>query len=187
MGVLLVGPRDPGWLPDRWQSLVARPNVHHVGAVPFEELPRWLARIDVGLTPYTDTAFNRASFPLKTLEYLAAGRPLVGSDLPATRGLAEESLDVSVASTPGAFAARVREVAELPRDDAAMARRRAVANRHSWSARATRFTQLLALATGSAVMSSGIPSGAATNEGGKSMNGTGEPAGGRANTTRGAG
>ncbi|HEX4722628.1 MAG TPA: glycosyltransferase, partial [Pseudonocardiaceae bacterium] len=94
MGLLLVGPRDPGWLPDRWDALVARPNVRHVGAVPFEELPRWLARIDVGLTPYTDTVFNRASFPLKTLEYLAAGRPVVGSDLPATRGLAQESRDV---------------------------------------------------------------------------------------------
>ena len=72
LGLLLVGPRDPGWLPERWDSLVGRPNVHHAGAVPFEDLPRWLARMDVGLTPYTDTPFNRASFPLKSLEYLAA-------------------------------------------------------------------------------------------------------------------
>lgn len=187
MGVLLVGPRDPGWLPDRWAALVARPNVYHAGAVPFDELPRWLARIDVGLTPYTDTAFNRASFPLKTLEYLAAGRPVVGSDLPATRGLAEESPDVVAVAGAADFAARVREVAGLPRDDAVVARRRAVANRHSWTVRATRFTQLLALATGSPVMSARIPGGAATNEGGESMNGAGEPADGRTNTPRRAG
>ena len=43
--------------------------------------------IDVGLTPYAQSAFNEASFPLKTLEYLAAGRPAVVSDLPAHRWL----------------------------------------------------------------------------------------------------
>jgi teichuronic acid biosynthesis glycosyltransferase TuaH len=183
MGVLLVGPRDPGWLPDRWQSLVARPNVHHVGAVPFEELPRWLARMDVGLTPYTDTAFNRASFPLKTLEYLAAGRPVVGSDLPATRGLAEESPDVSAVAGVAEFAARVREVADVPREPGVVQRRRAVAHRHSWTARATRFAQLLTLATGSGHGRDVV----ATNSAGDSMNQAGEPVDGRTDTPRRAG
>jgi teichuronic acid biosynthesis glycosyltransferase TuaH len=145
LGLLLVGPRDPGWLPDRWDSLVARPNVHHAGAVPFAELPRWLARMDVGLTPYTDTAFNRASFPLKTLEYLAAGRPVVGSDLPATRGLARESRDVIAVAGAQAFAGRVMAVADLSREPQDVRRRQAVARRHSWSSRATRLAGLLGL------------------------------------------
>jgi teichuronic acid biosynthesis glycosyltransferase TuaH len=146
LGLLLVGPRDPGWLPDRWADLVARPNVHHTGAVPFEELPQWLARMDVGLTPYTDTAFNRASFPLKTLEYLAAGRPVVGSDLPATRGLAVESPDVTAVAGPAAFAGAVMAAADLPRTPDVVARRRhTVAVRHSWSSRATRLAALLGL------------------------------------------
>jgi len=176
MGLLLVGPRNP----DRWESLVARPNVHHVGAVPFAELPRWLARIDVGLTPYTDTAFNRASFPLKTLEYLAAGRPVVSSDLPASRGLAEESADVFAVAGPAEFAARVRELADVPHDPDAVRRRRAVAQRHSWAARAIRFTQLLTLARSDhRDMGS-----AATKDPDDSMNGTGEPANGRTRTPR---
>jgi teichuronic acid biosynthesis glycosyltransferase TuaH len=146
LGLLLVGPRDPGWLPDRWAELTGRPNVHHVGAVPFDELPRWLARIDVGLTPYTDTAFNRASFPLKTLEYLAAGRPVVGSDLPATRGLARESDDVTAVAGPAEFAAAV-QAAAVAAPLGAVQRRRAVAGRHSWAARATRLAELLDLRT----------------------------------------
>jgi teichuronic acid biosynthesis glycosyltransferase TuaH len=147
LGLLLVGPRDPGWLPERWDSLLARPNVHHTGAVPFAELPQWLARMDVGLTPYTDTAFNRASFPLKTLEYLAAGRPVVGSDLPATRGLARECADVVAVAGAQAFAGRVMAVADLPRDPGDVRRRQAVARRHSWSSRATRLAGLLGLPT----------------------------------------
>ena len=156
LGLLLVGPRDPGWLPDRWADLVARPNVHHTGAVPFEELPQWLARMDVGLTPYTDTAFNRASFPLKTLEYLAAGRPVVGSDLPATRGLAVESPDVTAVAGPAAFARAVMAAADLPRTpDVVARRRRTVAVRHSWSSRATRLAALLGLPSAPAEPTSG--------------------------------
>ncbi|HEX3589930.1 MAG TPA: glycosyltransferase [Pseudonocardiaceae bacterium] len=148
VGLLLVGPRDPGWLPGRWGELVRRPNVHHTGAVPFAELPRWLARMDVGLTPYTDTAFNRASFPLKTLEYLAAGRPVVGSDLPATRGLATESRDVTAVAGAAEFARRVIAAAGIPRTaDVVQRRRRVVAVRHSWAARAVRLATLLGLPT----------------------------------------
>lgn len=147
LGLLLVGPRDPGWLPDRWDALVARPNVHHAGAVPFEDLPKWLARMDVGLTPYTDTPFNRASFPLKTLEYLAAGRPVVGSDLPATRGLAAQGKDVTAVAGPEAFARQVMVAADVPRTPDVKRRRQAVAARHSWSARATRMARLVGLPT----------------------------------------
>jgi teichuronic acid biosynthesis glycosyltransferase TuaH len=147
LGLLLVGPRDPGWLPERWDALVGRPNVYHAGAVPFAELPRWLARMDVGLTPYTDTPFNRASFPLKTLEYLAAGRPVVGSDLPATRGLAAQSRDVTAVAGPAAFARQVMLAADTPRTPDVVRRRQSVAARHSWSARATRMAGLLGLPT----------------------------------------
>lgn len=158
LGLLLVGPRDPGWLPERWAELVARPNVHHTGAVPFAELPRWLARIDVGLTPYTDTAFNRASFPLKTLEYLAAGRAVVGSDLPATRGLAVESVDVTAVAGPAAFARAVTAAAGVPRTPDVVARRRRIVTvRHSWASRATRLAGLLGLATSSTRSVANLP------------------------------
>lgn len=177
LGLLLVGPRDPGWLPDRWAELVARPNVHHTGAVPFADLPRWLARIDVGLTPYTDTAFNRASFPLKTLEYLAAGRPVVGSDLPATRGLATESVDVTAVAGGAAFASAVVAAADVPRTPDVVARRRRVVTvRHSWASRATRLAGLLGLATGS---SGSVAKVAATKGTREPMHGVTDRASGR--------
>ena len=78
---------SPTFDPERMEALIARPNVHWLGTKPFAELPSYLGAIDVGLTPYAQSAFNRASFPLKTLEYLAAGRPAVASDLPAHRWL----------------------------------------------------------------------------------------------------
>jgi teichuronic acid biosynthesis glycosyltransferase TuaH len=145
IGLLLVGPREESWEPVRAARLLGRPGVYHVGAVPFEDLSRWLARMDVGLTPYADTPFNRASFPLKTLEYLAAGLPVVSSDLPASRRLRSETDQVLLATEPASFAGAVLEAAELTGEPAARAQRLAVAQRHSWQARAEEFAELTGL------------------------------------------
>ena len=85
--LLLVGPVDPRLKRDRFNELTSKSNVHYVGAVSTNEVPSYLSAIDVGITPYMDTPFNRASFPLKTLEYLGAGLPVVSADLPAARWL----------------------------------------------------------------------------------------------------
>jgi teichuronic acid biosynthesis glycosyltransferase TuaH len=145
IGLLLVGPLQTSG--PAWTELLKHRNVFHPGAVAFDELPRWLCRMSVGLTPYLDTAFNRASFPLKTLEYLAAGRPVVGSDLPATRDLAAECADVHAVADPAAFVSTVHRVAGAPVDQQRVAARRAVAHRHSWSARADQLADLLHLRT----------------------------------------
>ncbi|GHF72026.1 teichuronic acid biosynthesis glycosyltransferase TuaH [Amycolatopsis bartoniae] len=142
LGLVLVGPRDPAWQPERVDALLRRDNVHYAGALPFERLRPWLARFDVGLTPYADTAFNRASFPLKTLEYLAAGKPVVSTDLPASRRLRAETAEIRLASTPRDFAAAVREAVRQKGDPAA---RREVARRHSWRTRADELAEMLGL------------------------------------------
>jgi teichuronic acid biosynthesis glycosyltransferase TuaH len=132
--VLLVGPRSGMTEDARFDDLVRRPGVRWVGPKPFTALPGYLRVIDVGLTPYADTAFNRASFPLKTLEYLAAGRPVVSTPLPANDWLASDL--VHVAAGPEEFARRVLELLGSPRTPAAVARRQAFARTHSWAHRA---------------------------------------------------
>jgi teichuronic acid biosynthesis glycosyltransferase TuaH len=145
VGLLLVGRREQRWSPRSVDALLARPNVHHVGPVPFEELPAWFARLDVGLTAYADSAFNRASFPLKTLEYLAAGLPVVSTDLPASRMLREETSDVWIAADHYGFANAVCEAARSSSGPTAVSRRQAVAARHSWSSRADEFVRVVGL------------------------------------------
>ena len=123
----------------RFDSLVARPGVSWLGSKDFSTLPAYLAGADVGLVPY-DSKFNEGSFPLKTLEYLAAGLPVVATDLPAIRWL--DSSEVHVADEPAAFAEHVVRVSGHS-DPRGVEARRAVAREHSWERRGRAFTELL--------------------------------------------
>jgi teichuronic acid biosynthesis glycosyltransferase TuaH len=132
--LLLVGPKDPAFEPERFRALLGRPNVRWVGPKPFEALPSYLRLIDVGIVPYGDSPFNRGSFPLKVLEYLAAGRAVVATDLPSIRWLATDL--VTMASGPGAFSDAVdRSLGEV-RSPAVIEKRRAFAAMHDWAGRA---------------------------------------------------
>ena len=142
MSLLLIGPRGSEYESARFDRLLTRSNVQWIGPQPFEQLPAYLARIDVGLVPYTHSGFNLGSFPLKTLEYLAAGLPVVATDLPATRWLGTEL--VVIEDAPARFAAAARAATRSRRDATIVAARRAFAARHDWSTRADQMAELFA-------------------------------------------
>ena len=147
--LLLIGPGPRGGLGAELSRLVSRPNVQWTGPQDFDALPGYLRHIDVGLIPYTDTAFNHASFPLKALEYLAAGRPVLSTDIGALRWLREgrnigltpgpalsiTDDDIVIADTPTRFADAAESLMHAGRDDEAISRRQAFAHAHSWDQR----------------------------------------------------
>jgi teichuronic acid biosynthesis glycosyltransferase TuaH len=145
--LLVVGPRtdrDPE-AAIRLDALLAAETVTWLGPVPFEDLPKHLAGAAVGLTPYRVTSFNRASFPLKTLEYLANGLPVVSTDLPAVGWLNTDLIEVG--ANPRHFAEQVLNIVSRPTIGAAADsdRRRRIkfAAGHSWDVRAGRLLDLL--------------------------------------------
>jgi teichuronic acid biosynthesis glycosyltransferase TuaH len=142
--LLLVGPRLPMRDPARWDRLLARPSVQWTGPRPYAELPAYLGAMKVGLTPYADTPFNRASFPLKTLEYLAAGLHVVSTGLPAARALGTRL--VVTADNPGEYEELVAKGLVGPDDAGERARRRAAAEPHDWHHRATDVLRMLGAA-----------------------------------------
>jgi len=104
LSLLLVGPINHPES-DRMLTILRHRNVQAVGEQLISDLPFYLRRSDVGIVPYGNSGFNDASFPLKTLEYLAARLPVVSTELPAPRWL-DTSL-VEVAHTPKEFAQAV--------------------------------------------------------------------------------
>ena len=115
VSLLLVGPR---WFisaaeNEAFDRLTGLAGVHWVGELPRDQLAPFMRVLDVGLTPYRDSMFNRRSYPLKTLEYLAAGVPVVTTDVASLSGLDERY--VSAADSTAAFSARVEEIAKADR------------------------------------------------------------------------
>jgi teichuronic acid biosynthesis glycosyltransferase TuaH len=143
MSLLLVGPCQPTFDMAKMQTLIDRPNVQWVGGKSFEEIPSYLRVIDVGLTPYTQSAFNQGSVPLKTIEYLAAGRPVVATDLPAHRAL--NTPHVAIAKTPDEFAMLASTCLAAGDLREGAAERRAFAEQHSWTRRTADISRAIGL------------------------------------------
>ncbi len=115
-------------------SLPQRPNIHYFGQRPYEHLPGVLAAWDVALLPFARNESTRFISPTKTLEYLAAGTPVVTTPIADVVELYGSV--VRVADDAAAF---VREcAAALAEDEAARARRiaagQALVARTSWDA-----------------------------------------------------
>ena len=132
--LVLVGPIDAASGGPRLDELLDRKTVHAVGPCDFEEVAAWLWSVDVGLVPYRNDEFNRWSFPLKTLEYLAAGLPVVSTGLPASKWLADA--DIGIADSPEDFGETAWQMARAAEDERAVMGRQAFAAGHSWDQRA---------------------------------------------------
>lgn len=63
------------------------PNVHFLGRKPYAELPAYCKAFDVAINPFAINELTLAANPLKVREYLAAGLPVVSTDIPEVRVL----------------------------------------------------------------------------------------------------
>jgi glycosyltransferase involved in cell wall biosynthesis len=128
--IVLVGPQDG---PDPAIPHLSRVRIHP--PVPFEALPALAARAAVLIAPYADLPVTRAMQPLKLKEYLATGKPVVVTKLPATEPWADCA---DVVETPRVFAAAVLERLQtgLP-EGQRQARQRLEGE--SWAAKAAQF------------------------------------------------
>jgi glycosyltransferase involved in cell wall biosynthesis len=109
--------------------LKAEPNVHLLGRRPYAQLPGYCKAFDVALMPFKLNELTLNANPLKVREYLAAGLPVVSSDIPEVRkvGLCK------LAKDPEDF---VRKIDECLAEGAGPTRERAERIRHeSWEAK----------------------------------------------------
>ena len=65
------------------------PNIHLLGRKPYADLPAYCKAFDVAINPFEINELTLAANPLKVREYLAAGLPVVSTDIPEVRVLAD--------------------------------------------------------------------------------------------------
>jgi glycosyltransferase involved in cell wall biosynthesis len=116
--IVLVGPIvkvDPRQLP-------REPNLLYLGACEYERLPEYLSGFDACLMPFAMNDASRFINPTKTLEYLAAGRPVVSTPVP---DVVRQFSDVVRIADSANFDSAVREVLAGTVPDRATGLRRA--------------------------------------------------------------
>ncbi len=116
----LHGPRAEGFDP---KSLHDLDNVKIGPVVPYADLGTTLSSFDAGMLPYCDDAFYRGMSPVKNLEFLAAGLPVVARPSPALEPFADL---VRFASSPETFVTQLEvAIATDSKEQAQVRRRRA--------------------------------------------------------------
>lgn len=97
--MILVGPLSirNAEFRSNYERLRLLPNVHHLGFRPVQTLPNYVRGLDVCLMCYRTDGWAYFGYPLKLHEYLAGGKPVVGSDLPSIR---EFSGVIAIAQSP---------------------------------------------------------------------------------------
>ncbi|MFB9312599.1 glycosyltransferase family 4 protein [Nocardioides plantarum] len=131
---------------DRLARLAEGLPVTLLGAVPPDDVRRWLLAADVSALPRLDLPVTRLVPPLKPVEAMALGRPVVASDLPPTLGLVRDG-ETGLRVAPGdpvALAAALRTLATDPDLRRRLGRAAAehVAATHTWSAVASLYSDL---------------------------------------------
>jgi glycosyltransferase involved in cell wall biosynthesis len=141
--------RDPDvmQLAERARKLGASNRVEFRGYVPYAQVGRELGNADVALLPLPDEPVARYfTSPLKLFDYMAAGVPIVASDLPALREVLRDG-ENALLVPPGDPAAVAKAIARLLADPG-LARRLAAraweeASVYTWDARAAQLLEFL--------------------------------------------
>jgi glycosyltransferase involved in cell wall biosynthesis len=140
---VFVGPRAPHRDIDAIvEEARKRANVHFLGAKTVDELAAYPQHFDVCIMPYLANDYTKYIYPLKLHEYLASGRPTIGTRIPAL-----ERFDnvVRLVSNPEEWPRAIQE-ALTPEANTAdrCAARQAVARCHDWDILVRRIAQTLA-------------------------------------------
>jgi glycosyltransferase involved in cell wall biosynthesis len=142
-----------GWLREI-EAGRADGRVRVMRAVPPSELLAWVGAADVVAMPIQPSTLNhRLTTPNKLFEALAAGVPVVASDLPGMAPIVRSTGagEVVDPTDPTAIAAAIRSILERPAEERAALRRtahRAADESYNWDAQVTKLFEAYGSLTG---------------------------------------
>lgn len=140
---LLAGPvfmEREGNMQGAMEAIRKLPNVT-ITEVDKSHIPSLLAKCDVGIIPYDSfLPFNRYSFPLKLMEYFAAGLPVVSTNINELKrfpGL------VTCGETVESWERAIRDFLKTPLTPRQVARARSIVQANSWENKLNRIMSVI--------------------------------------------
>ncbi len=120
------------------------PNVYLLGHKPHHNLVHYIRQFDVCIVPYVNSLYTATVVPTKINEYLAVGKPVVSTMLPAVCEFNKEHHVLQTAPTePSKFLHAIDRALHEPSDKATIARRREVAALGNWDTRVYAMSALI--------------------------------------------
>jgi glycosyltransferase involved in cell wall biosynthesis len=129
---VLVGPRKSA---ERAAALIQQlslmPNVYFLGGKPVDALPAYVQHMDVCMLCYAVNDYTKFIYPLKLHEYLAGGRPAVGSPI---RSLQEFAHAIRLARTGEEWSTALSDMLDpFHHSPAQVEARRRIARQYDWN------------------------------------------------------
>src|SRR5262249_27620893 len=107
------------------------PNVYFLGAKPVGALPAYAQHLDVCMLCYEVNDYTKFIYPLKLHEYLASGRPVVGSPI---RSVQEFAHIIKLAQTTDEWSQALHDsLAPAASSAGQVEARQSVARQHDWN------------------------------------------------------
>ncbi len=79
--VIIIGDGDPRYM--KYLHSISHPNVIFTGWMSYQKIPGILKIADIYVAPFRSSLYTNSTFPLKIMEALAAGLPLIVSEIHA--------------------------------------------------------------------------------------------------------
>lgn len=130
--VVVIGPKRTNL-----ERLEGQGNIYVLGPRPYQMVPRYIAHFDVALIPFLQTELTQYVNPLKLLEYMAAGLPVVSTAMPDVRAYGDL---VYCADSQEEFVEQVGRALTSDSPEQA-AQRMEVARANGWEQRTTELSQ----------------------------------------------
>ena len=132
--VVLIGQADTDT-----SGLDSCSNILLMGPRSFDHLPEYMSHFSVGIIPFKQNDLTRSVNPIKLREMLAAGCPVVSTDLPEVRG----KDGVTLCHSHEAFVKAVLSHIDLPLTLAKRASLSAGVADESWAARVETLLEII--------------------------------------------
>ena len=114
-------------------------NVHLLGRRDYADLPAYCKGMDVAILPFVVNSLTLAANPLKLREYLAAGLPVVATDIPEIRRLEEW---VRVGRTDEEFQSAIEQIVHGGRTGPQLSTSLAM-NHESWDEKVAELSRIV--------------------------------------------
>jgi glycosyltransferase involved in cell wall biosynthesis len=92
------------------KDLRIQDRVIFTGSVPYERVPSYISAFNAGLCHLPDELIFRYSFPMKILEYLACGIPVLASKIDTHQNISRILSNVHIYNSPESFIQKAEEI-----------------------------------------------------------------------------